>query len=87
MKNKQLVNISVIQSSKVIAILYFVLSAIICLPVGIYLLFTAGFEQAFVYFLFPVIYLVLAFLGMALFFWTYNLIARSLGGIEFTTKE
>ena len=85
---KQISKISVHQSSKVMALLYFVLTLIVALPMGLYMLMMgAGIEGALIVFTAPFIYMILGYLGMALVALIYNLVACKFGGIEVSGKE
>ena len=82
---KQLAHISIHQTSKVIAYIYFLLSLIILIPIGAFTLFVVEDRSlAIFWFILPFAYLVCGYLGSALFCFFYNKIARMVGGIEFT---
>jgi len=84
---KQVVHVSVLQSSKVMAVLYLVLSlpmvAIMAIPA---LMTGEGYSIAMLIFA-PIIYTVFGFIFTALGAWIYNLVAARIGGFEFTTSE
>lgn len=85
---KQIVNVSVRQTSNFVGVLYFVVSLPIVLIVAAYSLMKGqGLGVVLFSFLFPLMYAVMAYLGTALFAWLYNLVAKRVGGIEFTTSE
>jgi hypothetical protein len=84
---KQISRISVHQTSKVMSFIYFVLSAIICIPFGIFGLVSTGDMQSLFMLVVPVFYLLFGYVMMALCLWIYNLIAASFGGIEFILQE
>ncbi len=84
---KQITRFSIHQTSKVFGILYFVFAAIIAIPVGIYVLATTGASDALFIFLAPIVYLILGYIGFAIFLFIYNLVASAFGGIEFTLDE
>lgn len=85
---KQVVNISVVQSSKFVAVLYFVVSLPIVLVVAaIALAKGQGLGPAVFALIFPLIYALGAYLGTAFSAWLYNLVAKQVGGVEFTTAE
>ncbi|NGX42972.1 MAG: hypothetical protein K940chlam7_01262 [Chlamydiae bacterium] len=84
---KQVSKISIHQSSKVIAILYFILSAIVAIPLGIYILLFHEVAGALCVFLAPFIYLIFFYILFAIFSWLYNLVASSFGGLEFTVTD
>ena len=81
----QIRRISVHQTSKVFAIMYF-LVFLLFLPAGLAVLVFVPGPQRGVGLLFvfaPVIYAVVAYLAIALFSALYNVIAPRVGGIEF----
>ncbi|MBC7684080.1 MAG: hypothetical protein H7176_02495 [Bdellovibrionales bacterium] len=85
---KQIVNVSIAQTAKVAAALYFVVS----LPlVAIMMLSTLVTGQTGLHMIFmvllPVFYVVFGFIFTAIFAWLYNLVAARIGGIEYTTVE
>lgn len=84
---QEVMKLSVHQTSKVVALFNFVMSALIYIPVGIYAIFALGMVEALMSFLFPFIYLVVSYLLVALGCWVYNLIASSFGGIEITLED
>ncbi len=84
---KQIKRFSMHQTSKVVSFFYFVVTAIICIPLGIYeliiderLLAAEIFAMPFGYW--GVIYVVT--MGAT---WLYNLIASSFGGIEVELED
>ena len=87
---KELKSIKVYQSSKVTAILGFVLSALYALPLALYTMFyTQDKGAAVVFFLLPVVYLIFGFVLYAFIYFLYNQVAKIFGGIEmeFIDKE
>jgi preprotein translocase subunit SecY len=89
---KQLVRISLLQSAKVAAALYFVIS----LPfAAIFALFAAMMPSGVrgmgggmsVIIIMPICYAIFGFLFSLLGGWIYNVVASMIGGIEFTTEE
>lgn len=84
---KKLSNISNHQTSKVIAILYFVLSALFLFPYAIYIMFVLDWENAFFAFLAPFLYGLMSYVLMWVLTWIYNQIALITGGIEFTLED
>lgn len=84
---KQLTHISVLQSSKVVAALYFVITlpfAVILLFVGI---FGGGFGMAIGALFAPFLYAIVGFIVFAILSWVYNLVAARIGGIEVTVTD
>lgn len=84
MTKKEVKKISIHQGGKVMAILYFIVSAIVFIPSGFYFLFRLEPGEAVIMFIMPFVHSVLAYLFVALISWLYNLIAKSFGGIEIT---
>jgi hypothetical protein len=85
---KQIVRISPIQTAKVLAGLYFLIS----LPALLAMLAVLPFSPVGGFSLVSVAaiaagYLLGTFLGTALCAWLYNVVAARLGGLEFTTLE
>ncbi len=86
---KQITHISVFQTSKVIAVLYALISVLYTL-IGIPMfIFSHGPLRvaALLYIFMPVIMLVFGFLFMALFCWLYNVVAKWVGGVEVTVQD
>jgi hypothetical protein len=81
----QLLHISVFQSAKVMAVLYFVISIPLVLIMAIpTLLMNRPGPGLFMLILMPILYLILGFLFSAFGAWVYNLVAARIGGFEFT---
>lgn len=85
---KQIVNVSMLQTSKVVAAIYFVVSIPIVAVMALVLMAThmPGMGMGMLLML-PVMYAVGGFLFTLLGTFIYNLVASQLGGIEFTTSE
>lgn len=88
---KQIVRVSVLQSAKVAAALYFVISIPMCLLMLIPAMMGAGripgFYSVTMLVMMPVMYTVLGFIFTLIGAWVYNLVASYIGGFEFTTVE
>ena len=87
MMKKQVVNVSVLQSAKVMAVLYFVVS----FPMALILAFSSpvtsqGYGLLAMIAL-PVLYTLFGFIFSIVGAWIYNLVAARVGGFEFTTVE
>jgi ABC-type Na+ efflux pump permease subunit len=90
----QITHISIHQTSKVVALMYFFFM-LLFVPVGIaFLAFVPADPQQpqqrlmGIFFLFaPVLYAVVGYLGFALASLLYNALAKRVGGIEFDTAE
>jgi hypothetical protein len=85
---KQIVRVSALQTSKVMAAMYFVISlpilALSAIPAW---LSGQGSTMWFMLILGPVLYTLFGFLFTLLGAWIYNLVAERIGGFEFTTAE
>jgi hypothetical protein len=80
---KEIKSIGVLQSSKVTALLGFIISATYALPMGIYTLLQGEDKSlAVMFFLLPVFYLIFGFLVYAIIYYLYNQVAKMVGGIE-----
>ena len=81
---KQLTRISLLQSSKILTALYFLMGFIYTL-IGIPMIIFGGPQfkiMGYVYLFMPVLMAVIGFLCVLLFGAAYNLLAKRLGGIE-----
>ncbi|MCA1245255.1 hypothetical protein LE190_02725 [Massilia oculi] len=84
---KQIVNVSILQSAKVMAVIYLVLSVPMVLLMAIPAMASGqGFSLGMLV-LMPVLYTVFGFIFTALGAWVYNLVASKIGGFEFTTTD
>ncbi|MCH9653393.1 MAG: hypothetical protein K0U86_04850 [Planctomycetes bacterium] len=86
---KQVIRISILQSSKIMAALY-VLMGFIYTLIGIPMILFGGDQLrviGIVYLLMPIIMGVFGFIFFALFAFIYNLLASWLGGFEFELKD
>ena len=87
---KQIVRVSVLQSVKVAAALYLVISIPMCLLMLIPAMLghggVAGYSIAMLIVM-PVMYTVFGFIFTLIGAWVYNLVASHVGGFEFTTVE
>lgn len=85
---KQIVQVSVLQSAKVIAGIYFVMTLPIVLFLACLLLLKGqGVMGLFTAAMVALTYPLGGFLGSLLGGWIYNLVAARIGGFEFTTAE
>lgn len=85
------------QTAKVLAILTFVLIAVILVPVAVIMLIagaaTGGREGAkligmgVIYLIMPIIYFPLMYVLIRLYSWIYNKVAARFGGIRFTLED
>jgi len=84
---KQIVHVSVLQSAKVMAVLYLVMSLPFAAIMAIPAMATGqGYSVGFLI-LMPVLYTVIGFVFTVVGAWVYNLVAGKVGGFEFTTAE
>lgn len=84
---KQIINIAPLQTAKVFALLYFVLSIPLVGLMAISFLLSPARPPMWGLFAMPFIYLIFGFIFTAFGAWAYNLIASWVGGIEYTTNE
>lgn len=87
---QQIKHISVVQTSKVIAILYVLIALIYSFIIALIVAFSPAKMEAMrmMYILFmPILMGILSFLMMLFFCWLYNVVANWVGGIEFTVEE
>ena len=85
---KQIVKVSILQSAKVMAALYFVISIPFALLMMIPAIFvpSAGYSVGMAIAM-PIFYTIFGFLFSLLGAWIYNLVAARIGGFEFQTAE
>jgi uncharacterized protein involved in cysteine biosynthesis len=87
---KQIVKVSILQSAKVAAVLYLVISIPMCLLMLIPAMMGGGMGGGFsvaMLIALPVMYTVFGFIFTVIGAWVYNLVAAQVGGFEFTTVE
>jgi hypothetical protein len=87
---KQIVRVSVLQSAKVAAALYLVISIPLCVLMLIPAMIMGtgvGGMSVVMLIAMPVLYTVFGFLFTVVGAWIYNLVAAQVGGFEFTTRE
>ena len=86
---KQLVRISVLQSSKIVTALYVIFGFIYTL-IGILMLILGGQNlrtMGIFYILMPIIMAILGFIFFVVFAALYNFLAKYLGGVEVQIKN
>ena len=86
----RIVRVGVLRTSLVLSLVWFILSALFCLPLGaIYILFNEPGNRAEGFFTLtiPLLYLVFTFLATGLFLMVYNRVASFTGGIEVEIAE
>ena len=87
---KQILTISPLQTAKVVAALWFVISLPFLLFMGVAMLSmpdgTRGAFGGMMIFM-PVFYAISGFLFTLIGAWVYNMLAKRIGGIEYTTTD
>ena len=84
---KQIINISPIQTAKVFAVLYFLMSLPLIALMAIMFSFSPAPKPALGFLIiFPFLYLIFGFIFTAIGAWVYNIAANWVGGIEYTSK-
>lgn len=84
---KQIVHLSVHQTSKVIGILYFLMIFVFIVPASVILYLQSSDPTYFLLFFYPFLFAILTYISTAITAWFYNLVARSFGGIEFDLED
>jgi hypothetical protein len=86
---KQIIRVSILQSSKIITILYFLLGFIYLL-IGVPMIIFGGDQfriMGIIYCAMPILMAVIGFVCFVIFAAFYNLLAKWVGGIEFETID
>lgn len=83
---KQIKKVGVLQTAKVTAMLYLVLSAIFCIPFSLISLITGRTAGIMAIFL-PLLYAAMGFIVIAATCFLYNFIASKIGGIEIDIEQ
>ncbi len=84
---KQITQISVHQSSKVVGVFQFLLAALIFMPLAILAFLLTRKLEYLALVLIPFAYWLVVYGFAAIFAWTYNIAAKNFGGIEYNTSE
>lgn len=88
---KQIVNISMMQSAKVVGALYLVISVPFIVLFGLFSMFTGGiggfFTSLFMIILAPIVYAVMGFIFTLIGAFVYNIVASKIGGLEYTSND
>jgi hypothetical protein len=87
---KQIVRVSILQSAKVAAALYLVISIPMCLLMLIPAMWGGGGVagvSVVMLIVMPLLYTAFGFVFTLIGAWVYNLVASHVGGFEFTTVE
>ena len=86
---KQLTRIAILQSSKVVTALYFIMGFLYAL-IGIPMILFGGKEMlvmGIIYTVMPLLMALFGFVFFVIFAALYNVLARWFGGIEFEVRE
>ena len=78
------------QNAKVFAVLMAVSSLVFLVPFALVMSFTgpkATGPSMFMVLLFPIIYLVMGYVMIAISCWVYNVMAKHIGGLEFESRD
>lgn len=84
---KRISHISVHQSSKVISILYFLITLIFTIPAALLLFIVQGDSSFFLFLAYPFIFAFFTYICTALLLLLYNVVAGSFGGVEFELED
>ncbi len=85
---KQLVHVSALQTAKVFAVVYLIVSVPLVVLMALPQMFGAATGMPwFLLLAMPILYAVCGYVFSLLGAWIYNLVAAQIGGIEFTTRE
>jgi hypothetical protein len=84
---KQITSVSLVQTAKVAAAIYFVLACVGAVFFALASLFSGKFGGFFLAILAPFIYAAVGFVFVFIGAWVYNLVAKRVGGIEFTLTD
>ena len=85
--SKQLVSFSIMQTSIVVACLYFVIMLINGIVLFGFYLFNQGSVRLSVVIIYPIVAWIVTFLSTVVICFIYNKIAKKTGGIEFELKD
>jgi len=86
---QQVARLSPHQNGKVFAVLMALGSLVFVVPMALVFSFTAPDPKAppaWFFLMFPVAYLVIGYIGVAVGCWLYNTMFKVIGGIEFETQ-
>lgn len=84
---KQITNVSIFQSSKVMACFYFLLTAIIMIPMAVLAALGHHDSQVWTWLVLPFVYLIVTYILSIIMFWIYNGMAKLTGGLEITLED
>ena len=86
---QQVARLSPHQNGKVFGVLMALVSLVFLVPFSAIFLFAPSDPNAppsWIFLLFPIIYLVMGYISVAIGCWVYNAMFRFIGGIEFEAK-
>jgi len=88
---RQIRRFGILQTAKVVGVLYFIIGLLISIPVGLLSLAAGqpgeGPAPVLMILLFPLLYGVAGFVAVAAACWLYNIVAGRLGGIAIEFNE
>jgi hypothetical protein len=86
---QQITRISPFQTAKVIAVLYFVITIPFIILFALFSMFAPNGQKFGIVFIIsaPFIYAIVGFIFSIIGAWIYNVVAKFVGGIEFTMTE
>lgn len=86
---KQITHVSVLQTAKVAAVMWFVMSVLMIVVVAIPTMMISGQMRmpGFMLVVMPLIYVGFGFVFTVIGAWVYNVTASIIGGVEFTTTD
>ena len=84
---KQVTYISVHPSSRLLGLLYFLISAMVCVPSAILSFLLTRNVELLAILLIPFVFWLLGYVSSAMFAWIYNFAAKQCGGFEYYTRE
>ncbi len=86
---KTITSIDPLSAAKVMALLYFIISIPLVLIMAVVSMFTPGENHGGIamIIIIPIFYAVFGFIFTLIGAWLYNVIARMVGGIQYTSEE
>ncbi len=85
---KQIMHLSVHQTSKVIASVYALITLLIAIPMGIYTIINGDIIGGLTMLIFlPILYWIFFYITHVIVCWVYNQVVKKLGGIELDLKD
>jgi hypothetical protein len=84
----QITRVSIRQTSKVVAILYAIIAAIVAFFMALFSFYEGEYMVGIMTFILsPLIYGVFGYIGSAIVYWIYNGLAKRIGGVEFQMES